>query len=156
IDPGGTWAVYLPDGTRIQTAGGVQRIVDTNGNAIKIISTVDPDGNITTHYQDERSLIPGPVREITYTTGPSGNRVRYQTVGGSWMTISLDFGTTVVGGKTYQVKDNSCSRAGSRTTRLFDTELAVLRSITLPQTEPELPGRQFSFAYNSDTTENVN
>ena len=156
IAPGGNWTVYMPDGTRVQNLNGVQRVIDTNGNAIKIFVTDDGAGNQTTHFQDERSLTPGPVREITYTRGPAGNFVKYQTVSGNWVTITLNFGETVVTGKRYQVDDHSCGPMVVRMAALLDQTLTVLRSITLPQTQPGLPDRQFSFSYNSDTTENVN
>jgi hypothetical protein len=48
------WAVYLPDGTRVETYfDGVQRIKDNNNNSIKIYTEEDENCNFTTHYVDE-------------------------------------------------------------------------------------------------------
>lgn len=55
-----SWVIYLPDGTRVEQANGIQRIIDTNGNKIKIWT--DGAGTVwTTHYQDEQTG-----REIKY------------------------------------------------------------------------------------------
>jgi RHS repeat-associated protein len=144
------WTVYMPDGTKIiQTTDGVQRIQDTNGNKIKIYS----DGN-GTHYQDEQTG-----REIRYFYNPSGNggqgqgQVWYQTVGGTWMHVDINFGFTYIQGQVYKVKDwmpgafNSCQRFNE-----INQEIQVVREIVLPQTEPGVT-RKFSFNYNSDATE---
>jgi RHS repeat-associated protein len=144
------WIIYMPDGTRIiQTPDGIQRIQDTNGNKIKIYS--DSNG---THYQDEQTG-----REIRYSYNASGNggngqgRVDYQTVGGDWKYIYINFGTTNVQGQVYRVKDwmpgdlFACQRFNE-----LNQDVPVVREIILPQTEPGVT-RKFTFNYNSDTTE---
>jgi RHS repeat-associated protein len=144
------WTVVLPDGTKVvQTTDGIQRVQDTNGNKIKIFS--DAGG---THYQDEQTG-----REIRYFYNPAGNgglgqgQVWYQTVGGTWMHIDINFGFTTVEGQVYKVKDwipfalNECNRHAE-----INTQVDVIREIILPQSEPGVT-RKFSFSYNSDTTE---
>ena len=150
------WTVYLPDGTRvIQTADGVQRIQDTNGNRIKIFS--DADG---THYQDELTL-----REIRYKFDPTANngngqgRVSYKTVGGGdWLYIDINFGTTNVVGKLYnvngwkpgQVNEQPCTYQVQ-----LNGLLQTVDEIVLPSAEPGQPGRRFTFDYNSELTESA-
>jgi len=144
------WLVVLRDGTQIiQYSNGIQRIVDTSGNSIKIYTEVETQTHVTTdHYQDERTG-----REIKYTFDPAGNggggqgNVSYQTVGGGWNTIQLNFGTTLVQGKVYQVEDPCLHDR-----LIVWTDVTVIRSIVFPQTQPGLPGRQFTFTYNSDQT----
>lgn len=147
-----SWVVYLPDGTRVEQANGIQRIIDTNGNKIKIWT--DGSGTVwTTHYQDEQTG-----REIKYVYNSAGNggqglgQVQYQTVGGTWMTITLNFGSTHIFGKFHAVNDPECADSS----RYIDTTIQVLRSIIFPQTEPEQSPRQFTFSYNSDTADPVN
>jgi len=142
-----SWTLYMPDGTRVVQADGIQRIIDTNQNKIKIFG--DSAG---THYQDEQSG-----REITVTYDAyanSGNgqvQVHYPTVGGVPQTIYVNLGTTTVLNKAYVFGDSFCSQAAIK----FTQALPVVRSIVFPQTEPNESGRQFSFAYNSDTTDSV-
>lgn len=149
------WTVYLPDGTRVTQSGGIQRIQDTNGNKIKIFT--DSQG---THYQDEQTG-----REIRYFYDPSANnnngqgQVWYQTVGGTWMHIDINFGTTDVQGKLYPVNDWIPGQVNPRPCvhkRLLSESLQVVRDIVFPATEP-LPQqpRRFSFSYNSDNTESA-
>lgn len=147
-----SWVIYLPDGTRVEQANGIQRIIDTNGNKVKIWT--DGAGTVwTTHYQDEQTG-----REIKYVYDSAGNggqglgQVQYQTVGGTWMTITINFGTTHVFGKVYAVNDPECADPSV----YVDTWTPVARSIVFPQTEPGQPGRQLTFSYNSDTTDTVN
>jgi len=148
------WTIYLKDGTRVtQDSNGIQRIIDTNSNSIKMFS--DASG---THYQDEQTG-----REIRYSYDPAGNggqgqgRVWYQTVGGTWMTVDVNFGTTQVQGKVYQVNDwdfitsSPCFRDVS-----LSTTISVIREIVFPVTEPGVPARRFTFAYNSDSTTSAN
>jgi RHS repeat-associated protein len=145
-----SWTLYLPDGTKVeQLITGEQRITDTNGNKVKIFTTAN--GNVfTTHYQDELTL-----REIRFVYDPSGNgglgqgQVQYQTVGGVWETIVLNYGTTHVFGKHYEFGDSQCPEA----VLAVDYQIPVIRSIIYPQTEPGQAGRQFTFTYNSDTTD---
>jgi hypothetical protein len=105
-----SWSVYLPDGTIVEHSNGIQRIKDTNGNKIKIWS--DVAGSITTtHYQDERTG-----REIKYLYNSSTNtrQVQYQTVGGSWVSIDINYGTTWVHGMTYLIGDRRSARDDCR------------------------------------------
>lgn len=143
------WTLFMTDGTQvIQTPDGIQRIRDTNGNSIKIFT--DANG---THYQDEQTL-----REIRVTE----SQVWYQTVGGTWVAINLNWGTTTVQGKIYEVNDWSQAGGeggvGSVCTKnelLQAVDIPALRSIVFPQTEPNTPGRSFAFSYNSDTSHQV-
>src|ERR1041385_7141195 len=140
-----SWTVYLNDGTRIiQYSNGIQRIVDTNGNAVKIFS--DANGG---HVQDELTT-----REIRVYD----NKVWYQSVTGITQTIDLVMGTTLVQGKLYQVSD--WSSTGSETgggfvctrNEILQTSVPGLREIVFPATEPGVSARRYSFSYNSDTT----
>lgn len=147
-----TWTLYLPDGTKVEQLNGNQTITDTNGNKVKIFSS-ESAGVFTTHYQDEQTS-----REIKYVYDPAGNsgqglgQVVYQTVGGAWMTINVNFGSTHVQGKVYDFGDPVCADAGFL---IYDQQIVVVRSIVFPQTEPNVAARQFAFAYNSDTTESA-
>ncbi len=139
-----SWSVYLPDGTIVENSNGIQRIKDTNGNKIKIFQTVDGAGRGTTHYQDEltgREILAG------YNPATDTSGLHYQTVGGSWATIEINHGTTRVFGKTY-LRGDPCLTEG-----LIDTEINVIRSIVYPATKPGAPRLQYTFSYNSDTTD---
>ena len=153
------WTVFMPDGTQVvQSANGIQRIKDTNGNSVKIYDDVSG-----THYQDEQTG-----REIKITYDPAANggagrrQVWYQTVGSAWVSIDINYGWTQVRGKVYPVMDwNSASgefgtgAVCQRDETLVPTDVEVVREIVLPQTEPGAARRRFTFSYNSDTTENV-
>jgi RHS repeat-associated protein len=141
------WEIYLPDGTKIvQRRNGIQRITDTNGNRIEIFSTEDSPGVITTHYRDQETG-----REVQRVSSSNGIQVRYQTVDGVWIAIDLSYGFTTVKGKTFTVTDdNGQGGTCERKTVLPQTTLYVLRSITLPATEPGQPARQYVFSYSSD------
>lgn len=148
-----SWTLYLPDGTKVeQLTSGIQRITDTNGNKVKIWSETDGNGVTTSHYQDELTE-----REIKYIYNPAGNgglgsgHMQYQTVGGAWVTIDINFGTTRVQGKIYQIGDAICGDASN----LVDQYLMVVRSIVLPLTQTGLTRKQFTFTYNSDTTNSI-
>jgi RHS repeat-associated protein len=146
------WIVIQPDGTRIiQYNGGIQQIIDTNGNSIKSYWNSDPEMGLVGRYiQDERTG-----REIRYVYDPDGNGgngqqvVQYQTVGGAWVNIQINFDTTVVRGKMYHIENPSCF---NQEQFLPDTDFIEVRSIVLPPTQPGVSGRQFTFNYNSDTT----
>jgi hypothetical protein len=145
------WTVYMPDGTRIiQTADGVQRIQDTNGNKIKIFT----DGN-GTHYQDEQT---GREIRATYDGAANGGqgqiRVWYPTVGGTQHHVDINMGTTTVQGKTYRVNTWELEELCQVTEVMPATQLPVVREIIFPQTEPGQQ-RKFVFSYNSDTTVNT-
>ena len=152
------WTVFLPDGMQVvQTPDGIQRIKDTNGNSIKIFT----DGN-GTHYQDEQTG-----REIRTTYDPAGNgglgqgQVLYQTVGGTWQTVTINYGTTHVQGKPYQVTDwlpHGAEMGGGTTCDRYSVaayDVYVVREIIFPQTEPGEAARRFTFGYNSDTAHNA-
>ena len=150
----GDWIAYLPDGTRVMQTGGIQRIQDTNGNKIKIFS--DSQG---THYQDEQTG-----REVRYFYDPAGNggkgqgQVWYQTVGGTWMHIDINFDTTAVQGKLYTVDDWIPGQVNPRPCThkaLLSQTVQVVKEIVFPQTEPTQPARRFTFTYNSDATESA-
>ncbi|MBX3280792.1 MAG: RHS repeat protein, partial [Acidobacteria bacterium] len=150
----GSWTLLLPDGAKVeQLSSGIQRITDSNGNKIKIWSATDGYGVTTTHYQDELTS-----REIRYVYDPAGNGglglgvVEYQTVGGDWVTIDINFGATQVQGKIYWINDAQCTDAAE----VVNQELTVIRSIVLPLTETGLSRREFTFAYNSDATDSIN
>ncbi len=123
----------------------MRRIKDTNGNKIKIWS--DVAGSITTtHYQDERTG-----REIKYVYNSSTNtgQAQYQTVGGSWVSIDINYGTTWVHGMTYLVGDPCMIE------HEVNTDVPVVRSIVYPLTKPGAPRLQYTFSYNSDTNDSV-
>src|SRR6266545_3951981 len=145
IDPGylSSWTVYLPDGATIEQSNGIQRIKDTNGNKIKIFSEVV--GTITTtHYQDELTG-----REIKHIHDSATNtgQVQYQTVGGAWVSIDINWGITHVQGLVYST-GRPCF-----VDRVLEADIAVVRSIVLPLTKPGAPRQQYTFSYNSDTTD---
>ena len=144
------WTVYMQDGTQIvQRKNGIQKIKDNVGNFIQIYSETDAAGIVTTHFQDAQTN-----REIRYVYNPSGSatgQVQYQTVGGVWVNIDINFGTTTLQGLVANVNDRVCTDWGEN---LGET-LTVIRSIVLPQTEPG-PRRQYTFNYSSDTTDAVN
>lgn len=152
-----SWELYLPDGTKITQSGGIQRIIDTNGNSIKIYSDPNGAGHTVTHYLDERGG-----REITQEWIPgSGNqytlRVSYKLVGGtSSALVDVNFNTISVVGKTYQVTDHF-SLTGEQCFRLepLGAVVDVVKSISLPPTEPNQT-RSFTFGYNCDTTHSTN
>lgn len=154
------WTIFLPDGTQIiQYTNGIQRIRDNNGNSIKIFGDANGD-----HYQDEQSG-----REIRVTYNPNGGagfgqtQIWYPTVGGE-QHIDINYGETIVQGKVYDVQDwnddiydeNGNPGAPCRRQQLLTPQplaLPVVREIILPVTEPGVPGRRFTFNYNSDETE---
>jgi RHS repeat-associated protein len=149
------WTVYLPDGTQvIQSANGIQRIQDTNGNRIKIYT--DSSG---THYQDEQTG-----RELVYFYDPSLNggvgqsKITYRTVENIAKEILINYDSISITGQLYkrndwkpgQVNPNPCVVQG-----LINTSLNQVREIVLPQTESGLPSQKFSFEYNSESTESA-
>jgi hypothetical protein len=70
-------------------------------------------------------------------------------VGGGQQHIDINMGTTQVQGKFYQVNQANCPVG---ITRVLSTQLAVVREIVFPQTQPGEPQRRFTFTYNSDTS----
>jgi RHS repeat-associated protein len=145
------WEVYLPDGTRVsRNAIGTEKITDTNGNQIWIYSEVSGT-TTTTHYQDRTTCAAGTCREILdiYNSATNTAQIQYQTVGGTPVTIDVNLGTTHVQGRTYRIGDPCL------TENVIDTEINVVRSIVLPQSDLG-PRQQFAFSYNSDITDTVN
>jgi RHS repeat-associated protein len=153
------WTLYMPDGTTIvQYKNGIQRVRDTNANSIKIFTETDSSGNIVTHYQDE-----GTGREIRHVVIASASysqrqeQVQYQTVGGTWESIDINFGTTNVHGKLYETDSwNPAEESTCRVTAEIGGgmgELPVIREIVYPVTEPGVSAKQYTFSYNSDTNE---
>lgn len=148
-DPSGIrWEVFMPDGTRIyQRRNGVQKIQDANGNKIKIDSTTDANGVITTHITDE---LTGREIKAEVTPGSLLTRIWYQTVGGVWTNITVNYGTTQVYGKTYETSVPAPQGGDCVLPTLFPVlGLDVIREIVLPQTETGVQ-RKYSFSYNSD------
>jgi hypothetical protein len=130
-----SWTVYLPDGTTVEQSSGIQRIKDTNGNKIKIWS--DVAGTVsTTHYRDEQT---GREIKHSYDSATSTGQVQYQTVGGTWVTIDINWGTTRVFGQTY-LSGDLCN-----TEKLVDTDISVIRSIVLPLTKPGASRQQYKY-----------
>jgi hypothetical protein len=149
------WSAYMNDGTQVtQNSNGIQRIKDTNNNSIKIYS--DTEG---THFQDEQTG-----REIKYIYDPGGNagkgqgHVLYQTIGGTWQSIDINYDTTRVQGKLYRVTDWTefgGEMGGGMTCwhdQVLQTDLSVIRDIIFPVTVPGQQGVRYSFGYNSDAT----
>ncbi|HSS18686.1 MAG TPA: hypothetical protein VLL54_01180, partial [Pyrinomonadaceae bacterium] len=153
-----SWTIFLPDGTQvIQYAAGFQRIRDNNGNSIKMFRADGVD-----HYQDEQT---GRELRVTGTTQANGypqTQISYQTVGGIWQHVDVNFGETTVQGKLYRVQDwdptGQSETGGSgvecvRQQALPQTTLSVVRSIVFPLTDPgeQNPDRRsYKFQYNSD------
>ncbi len=107
------------------------------------------------HFQDEQTQ-----REIRATYDPSANggqgqsQVLYQTVGGTWETVYINYGVTHVGGKVYQVEDWDYNDQSVCThEQILGTDIYVIREIIFPTTESGVAPRKYTFAYNSDTTE---
>lgn len=137
----------LPDGTKIQqTRTGIQRLIDTNGNKIKIFD--DAQG---THYQDELTT-----REIRVAVNSTTGRteVWYKTVNAFEQKIEIVFGTTQVRGKFYTVDVPSIwgSQVPASCTyqEPWSEDLTVIREIIFPQTESGVAAPRYSFAYTSD------
>lgn len=153
VNPDGTWTVYENDGTRIiQGNDGVQRIQDTHGNSIKIFS--DTEG---THYQNEQTGREIKVGMDWNANGGAGAvAVSYQTVGGVWENVLINYGYTQVQGKIYPVSDyNEINHQVCQRQELLGTSMWVIREIVFPGTEPGVAPRKYSFSYNSDTSTSV-
>lgn len=152
ITTGSDWTLYLNDGTRVTSVPGTQRIIDTNGNSIKI------QGYDLTDEQTGR--------QITYSYDASANggkgqgQVHYKTVTGVDETILVNFDTTNVQGKLY--RENDWSYIGGETGGYvcfhdapLNVTVPVIRTIVFPATEIGPDPQRFSFSYNSDTTESA-
>lgn len=149
------WIITQNDGTQVtQYGNGIQRIKDTNGNSVKIYSDTE-----ATHYQDEQT---GREIKVIGDWAPNTTRISYQTVGGAWMNIDVQYGWITVQGKTYTVKDWSINPDEYGQPAECDrqqynppTGISVIRSITFPATEPGVPGKQYQFSYDADASETV-
>ncbi len=140
------WEAFFPDGTKVQQFQTFQRISDANGNKIKIFN----DGQ-ETRYQDEHSG-----REIRVgsnaVTGKSG--VSYQSVGGTWQTVEIVYGTTTVSGKFHNVDypdigpNNGCVYQEDSLPGQID--LPVVREIKFPAPASGEPQATYAFSYNAD------
>jgi RHS repeat-associated protein len=141
------WEANLPDGTKIQQSNDyVQRIIDSNGNKIKIFS--DEQG---THYQDEQT---GREIRVFHNINTQRTEVWYQTVGGGWQKVEIVWGSTFVTGKFYSVERPSGPyNPGCTYHEIFSADLSVIREIIFPQTESGQSPPKYSFSYNSDVTD---
>jgi len=147
-----SWDVYLPDGTRVSQNANAQKITDTNGNQIKIFSEFNPNGSVTTHYQDVVSL-PNGTREILVNAPNDSappNQVTYRTVGGAPQIIDIAWADTHVE-QLYNIDDRVCPDVLA----LLSENVSVIKSITLPQTELGQPRKQFKFFYNSEAAQDT-
>jgi|GEM_PF-946750 len=138
----------FPDGTKVQTTrNGIQRLIDANGNKIKIYG--DEQG---LHFQDEQSL-----REIRVTSNSTGNwEVWYKSVNGTEYKVEIVFGSTLVVGKFYTVDIppiwGSQVPAACTYQENWSMDVPVVREIIFPQTESGVPIPKYSFSYTSDQT----
>lgn len=139
----------MPDGTKVEQGNTGQRIIDNNGNSIRIWSEENPDDVYITHYEDE---LTGREIKYTYDSTTWDGQVQYRPVGGSgWVTTDIDFDLSLVQGKTFE-DGSPCNLEA-----WFAAGFGVIRSITLPRTQPSPVARpKFQFEYNSDTTDSVN
>ena len=150
FDPSGDYAIYLKDGTQVQSAtGGGQRIKDMNGNSILITAG---------SAEDEQTGREIKWSQTTYGLDPA-TKVEYQSVGGTWQTVWIIWGKTTVEGIIYETKDwdqnafdprNTCDKA-----QIFTGRINVIRQIILPAAEQTLPPQKYVFDYNSDTKVSV-
>lgn len=142
------WEVYMPDGMKIyQRSNGVQHIQDTNGNRIKIRSTTDAGGIVTRSIEDEMS---GRKIKTEVSPGSLNTLIWYKTVNGVWANVIVNYGTTLVYGKTYETSVPAPQGGDCVLPVPFPVlALDVVREIILPQTETGVQ-RKYSFSYNSD------
>lgn len=139
-----SWEVYNPDGSRISFFGGVQKIRDTNGNRIDIVTEIN--GSVTTtRIQDHLTN-----REITYTytAGEPGHGQIQYYIRGLPKNIEINFVQVMVHGHVYPIGD-PCAQPGQRE---INQPLIVIRSIVLPESEPGV-NLQYSFAYNCEAND---
>jgi RHS repeat-associated protein len=151
----GSYGIYLKDGTVVTPATVGQRISDRNGNSILLSS-----GSGYDFAEDEATG-----RRIRWSTttysGSLATKVEYQSVGGTWQSVYVVWGTTTVEGILYYHRDWNIigglgGYGGTCNDYSYITDTApVVRSIVLPNTELSEPAPQFSFAYNSDTSATV-
>lgn len=141
------WEAHLKDGTKIEQAGDSswQRIIDSNGNKVKIFSDSQ-----STHFQDEYTE-----REIrVFHNQSTGNQeVWFQSTGGAWQKIEIVLGETTVNGKFYTVsRPEAPYTAGCDFQEQTSGVFGVVREIIFPQTEST--PIKYEFEYNSDRTSN--
>jgi len=140
---------HLPDGTKVQNQkDGIQRIIDPNGNSIKIFG--DAEG---AHFQDE--LTGREIRSIDYE---DRIEVWYKTVTGISEKVVLVKGTSYVTGKFYTVQIPDLWGSQSPGPCTFQEEFgggpfSVIREIIFPQTESGQDPPKYTFSYNSDATD---
>ena len=140
---------HLPDGTKIQNQrDGIQRIIDPNGNSIKIFG--DAEG---AHFQDE--LTGREIRSVEYE---DRIEVWYKTVTGISEKVELKKGTTTIYGKFYTVQIPDLWGSQSPGPCTFQEEfgggpVSVIREIIFPQTESGHDAPKYTFSYNSDQTD---
>jgi RHS repeat-associated protein len=141
----------LRDGTKIQQfRDGIQRIIDSNGNKIKIFT--DAQGK---HFQDEQT---GREIRLAHNSTTGREEVWYETVGGVPEKSEIVFGTTTVRGKFYTVNVPNVYNGQTPSSCTFQEnvevqDISVVREIILPQTELGVPQPKYSFEYNSDQTD---
>ena len=143
----GDYTIYLKDGTRIESAPGGQRIKDSNGNSILVT------GNSAKDEQANREI---KWSQTTYN-GQKATKVEYQSVGGTWQTVWVIWGTTEVNGQLYRTKDWDRNRFPDgheceRHVELREAGFDVIREIILPATEQSAAPQKYTFGYNSDTS----
>ena len=152
VNPDATWEVTAPDGTRVTLAADGQRIIDSNGNSVRVYRDA---ATAITHYVDEQTG-----RELKVKEVEGGYQVWYQIVGGAWRHVAVNTGTTRVQGKLYRTNawdaaaQTETGEQGMECVRdvVLDKDLPVFREIVFPATEPNDPAKRYTFAYNSDTT----
>jgi len=143
-----TWTIYLPDGTKVYQMpnNGSQIITDTNGNSNYIYTTVS--GTVaTTHFNGGYS---GRVITYAYNSATNTGQLQYPTIGGSLVSIDVNYGTTSVHGMTYLLGDDCLVEQ-----EVNEQNILVIRSIIFPQTKPGAARLQYTFSYNSDTNDSV-
>jgi RHS repeat-associated protein len=149
FEPTGDYKIYLKDGTIIESATGGQRIKDTNGNSILLTGS-----SATDEYTG---------REIKWATdvygGVTKTKVEYQSVGGTWQSVWVVWGTTTTQGQLYKTKkwdslkavDGATCNQHVNLTRTLD----VVRDIIFPETAFNDDPEQYSFEYNSDSSQSM-
>ncbi len=151
----GSYGIYLKDGTVVTPVTLGQRISDRNGNSILLSS-----GGGYDFAKDEATGRMIRWSTTTYSGSPA-TKVEYQSVGGTWQSVYVVWGTTTVQGILYYRQNwNIFGGLGgyggtcNDWSYLGDT-FSVVRAIVLPNTETGVSAPQFSFAYNSDSSDTV-
>jgi len=140
--------IYLKDGTKIEDSSSGQRITDLNGNSVLVNNGV---------VEDEQTGREIKWSNSTYNSLPA-TKVEYQSVGGTWQSVWVVWGTTTAQGKLYLKTDwnpqggelGGGSTCGAHAA-LPSAEFGVVRKIVFPNADP----REYTFEYNSDTNQQV-